>query len=259
MPIDWIKSHPGYAVFAALWIVALALRQVLDERASRPRLPLPAWIATLLTLAGGAVLLTGIRGGLAATLGYAFDFRRFLRRSQVAVAAAAGARMVPRKETDAREALLHTEQKLHLHIEQTPLGRHGAGPRGPPHGVEQRRGANFRFPARGGAREGFSAFDHPGIGPQRRPDDVGAAAQGRLGARADARERDPGRAADPVRVEQHPDPGFERADHRHLIALRGHYREASRGAGDREPRGLPPVQSEPGDAILRGGGAGLFQ
>jgi PAS domain S-box-containing protein len=121
MPIDWIRSHPGYAVFAALWIVALALKQALEERASRPRLPLPAWIATLLTLAGGAVLLTGIRGGLAGALGYLL-ISALLAAVQVAVAAAAGARVASRKETEAREALLHTEQKLHLHIEQTPLG-----------------------------------------------------------------------------------------------------------------------------------------
>jgi PAS domain S-box-containing protein len=121
MPIDWIKSHPGYAVFAALWIAALAFRKAGKARDDGFGLTLARWAIVLLTLAAGAVLLSRVPGGLGSVTVYVV-ISGLLAAMETGTTAVAGAIEARRKEKEAREALLHTEQKLHLHIEQTPLG-----------------------------------------------------------------------------------------------------------------------------------------
>jgi len=122
MLIEWIKSHPGYAVFAALWIAALAFRQVWKARgATKSGRVLAGWIVSLLTLAAGAALLTRAPGGLESLLVYLM-VSGLLVLTEAGTVAIAEAQENRRKEKEARETLLHVEQKLHLHIEQTPLG-----------------------------------------------------------------------------------------------------------------------------------------
>src|SRR5271155_1726247 len=70
MPIDWFKSHPGFTVFAALWIVALALKQVVKKRDAGFGFTLAKWIVVFLTLAAGAVLLSRVQSALPSLMGY---------------------------------------------------------------------------------------------------------------------------------------------------------------------------------------------
>ena len=121
MPIDWIENHPGYTVFAAVWIAALVFKQVGKMRCTGPGFTSTGWIISFLTLAAGAVLLSGLPSGLPSLVLYLL-VSGLLVATGIDTAALADARDNQRKEKEAREALLHTEQKLHLHIEQTPLG-----------------------------------------------------------------------------------------------------------------------------------------
>jgi two-component system cell cycle sensor histidine kinase/response regulator CckA len=121
MPIDWIKSHPGYAAFAALWIAMLAVRQVAKLRRGRPGPVVAKWIAIILTLAAGAALAGYVPHGPAMLLVYAV-ISGLLAAAEIGLTSHAAAQESLRAEKDSMEALLHTEQKLHLHIEQTPLG-----------------------------------------------------------------------------------------------------------------------------------------
>jgi PAS domain S-box-containing protein len=67
------------------------------------------------------LLVTTIPHGLTVPLIYVL-LSAMMVTAEVAVSAATEAHASSIGEADAMEALLHTEQKLHLHIEQTPLG-----------------------------------------------------------------------------------------------------------------------------------------
>jgi len=121
MPIDWIKSHPGYTVFAAFWIAALAFRQFGKARGAGFGFTLARWVIVISTLIAGAVLVSGAPAGLGRILVY-LVISGLVVAMETGTTAVAEACENRRKENDAREALLHTERKLHLHIEQTPLG-----------------------------------------------------------------------------------------------------------------------------------------
>ncbi|MGA3170659.1 MAG: PAS domain S-box protein [Chthoniobacteraceae bacterium] len=121
MPIDWTKSHPGFTVFAALWIVALVLKQFLGKRDAGTGLTLGKWGVIVFSLAAGSVLLSSLNGFLATILGY-LVISGLLVATEYCAGAMARARVLEREDARTQEILLHTEQKLHLHIEQTPLG-----------------------------------------------------------------------------------------------------------------------------------------
>jgi PAS domain S-box-containing protein len=121
MPIDWIKSNPGFVVFALLWIAALGFRQFLKSRRGRSHFAIIRWVAVFLTLIAGAALVRSVPHGLPVLLAYIVIFA-LLAACEIAVTAFAEARAGLLGESDAMESLLHTEQKMHLHIEQTPLG-----------------------------------------------------------------------------------------------------------------------------------------
>ena len=121
MPIDWIKSHPGYAVFAGLWIIALAFRQVKNARGPRSDLALTAGIVFVLALTTGGFLISHAPTGLESALVYVL-VSGLMVATEATRAALPKVHEIQTKEKKTREALLHTEQKLHLHIEQTPLG-----------------------------------------------------------------------------------------------------------------------------------------
>ena len=121
MLIDWITSHPGYTAFAALWIVALLVRKFAKMRCSRSSYPAAEWTVVILTLAGGGVLIDCVTHGPAEALVYVMA-STIIALTEVCVVARAEAEAVNLRETEAADTLLHTQQKLHLHIEQTPLG-----------------------------------------------------------------------------------------------------------------------------------------
>ena len=121
MPIDWFKSHPGFTVFAGLWIAVFACMQVGKKRGPGSGLTLAAWIVLFLTLGAGAVLLASVPAGPASMAGYVL-ISALLAATEMGTSALAQARENARMEMETREALLQTERKLHLHIEQTPLG-----------------------------------------------------------------------------------------------------------------------------------------
>jgi PAS domain S-box-containing protein len=121
MPIDWIKSHHGYVVFAALWIAALAFRQVLEQRRGRGGFAIAKWTLFLLTLIAGGALGAAVPHGSAILLVFAV-ISGLLALLELGAAALVERRASERAEAEAMDALLHTEQKLRLHIEQTPMG-----------------------------------------------------------------------------------------------------------------------------------------
>jgi PAS domain S-box-containing protein len=119
--MDWITSHPGYTVFAALWIVALALRQVLKGSGGGFVFGLAKWVVIFLALVSGAELVSQLPSDLDHWLPLAL-VSVLLVATECGAASLAVAQEQLRKEKEARESLLHTEKKLNLHIEQTPLG-----------------------------------------------------------------------------------------------------------------------------------------
>ena len=121
MPIDWIKSHPGYVAFAVLWIAAFAARKFARMRRDQSGSTTLKWTLVVSTLITGAVLNACMPHGAAALLAYVAT-SGVLAAIEIAFTAHAEANASQRCEADAVETLLHTEQKLHLHIEQTPLG-----------------------------------------------------------------------------------------------------------------------------------------
>jgi len=121
MPIDWIKSHHGYTVFAALWIVALAVLQLVKMRRGQSGTQMAKWIAVLLALGLGGALATCVQPGPGIILIFCV-ISGVIAAVEITSTAFAEGREGTRGEAEAMEALLHTEQKLHLHIEQTPLG-----------------------------------------------------------------------------------------------------------------------------------------
>ena len=121
MPIDWIKSHYGYVAFAILWIVVLAARQASQSRAAKPGPVASKWTIAILTLIAGAALSSFVTG-LAGLILVCLAISGLLAAGEIALSAFAEAREAARCEAEAMDAILHTEQKLHLHFEQTPLG-----------------------------------------------------------------------------------------------------------------------------------------
>jgi two-component system cell cycle sensor histidine kinase/response regulator CckA len=121
MPIEWIKSHPGYAAFAALWIAALLARKFAKMRCCRSNHPVAEWTVVVLTLAAGGVLIDCVPPGPAVALIFVIT-SVLIALTEIAVTALAERESSRRCEAEAVNTLLHTEQKLHLHIEQTPLG-----------------------------------------------------------------------------------------------------------------------------------------
>jgi PAS domain S-box-containing protein len=121
MPIDWIKSHHGYAVFAALWIAALAFRQFFELRRGRGGRAILKWILLLAALIAGGALASAMPHGPATVLIYGV-ISALIVATEIATSAFAEAQKSVRGEAETMDALLHTEQKLRLHIEQTPMG-----------------------------------------------------------------------------------------------------------------------------------------
>jgi PAS domain S-box-containing protein len=119
--MDWIKSHPGYIAFAFLWIIALAARQASKSRGVQPIPVLAKWGAIAGILAAGACLVSCVNGIIGFSLILVL-ISALLAVIEITVKAISEAREGLRCEAEAMEALLHTEQKLHLHFEQTPLG-----------------------------------------------------------------------------------------------------------------------------------------
>ena len=121
MPIEWITSHPGYAAFAALWIAVLLARKFAKMRCSQSRYPAAEWTVIVLTLAAGGVLIDCVPHGPAVALVYIIT-STLIALTELCVAARGEAEASRRCEEETATTLLHTQQKLHLHIEQTPLG-----------------------------------------------------------------------------------------------------------------------------------------
>jgi PAS domain S-box-containing protein len=115
--MDWIRNDPVYAVFAAVWIATLIFRQVQKRRETGFRDALAKWIVIVLALIAGAVLAAQLPAGVGF---WSVLVLVSVLLAAIDISAASGA--VVRKEKETAEKLLHTEQKLHLHIEQTPLG-----------------------------------------------------------------------------------------------------------------------------------------
>jgi PAS domain S-box-containing protein len=128
MPIDWITNHPGYVAFAVLWILALAARKFAKMRCSRSRHPAAEWTLILLTLAAGGMLIDDAPNQVAAALVYGIASAVIVLTELFVVAQAdyfvvqAEMENCRKTEKESADNLLHTRQKLHLHIEQTPLG-----------------------------------------------------------------------------------------------------------------------------------------
>ena len=120
MPTDWIQRHPGFTAFALLWIVALALRQFLIKREVGAGSVLCKWVVILMALASGGFLVTSLHG--TAALVVSLIISALLTTIELAADAFAAAAVSQSLEKATTDALVHTEQKLHLHIEQTPLG-----------------------------------------------------------------------------------------------------------------------------------------
>ena len=121
MPIVWFQSHPAFLVFAAAWIAALALRQALKPVAATPRLCIARWLLVLATLSAASLLLAAIPPGPPALLAYLLT-SALLLTIDLAVSARAQNCATRLLGQQAHESLLLTQQKLHLHIEQTPMG-----------------------------------------------------------------------------------------------------------------------------------------
>jgi two-component system, cell cycle sensor histidine kinase and response regulator CckA len=121
MPIDWIRSHIGYAAFAVLWIIVLVARQFSKSRGTRRGQVTTKWIAFAATLIVGGALASFV-DSLPAVILICVFVSALVVAIEVAVTAFAEAREGLRCESEAMDALLHTEQKLHIHFEQTPLG-----------------------------------------------------------------------------------------------------------------------------------------
>jgi len=121
MPIDWIKSHYGYVAFAILWIIALAARQSLKARGVRSGSAALKWAIFIVTLALGAALASYAGHGPALLLIFAL-ISGLLAVTEVCSVALTEANEGLRCEAEAMDSLLNTEQKLHIHLEQTPLG-----------------------------------------------------------------------------------------------------------------------------------------
>jgi len=121
MPIDWIKSHPGYTVFAALWIATLAFTQLRRARGAGLGFLFAPWAIILPALGAGAVLLSSVPPGPGSAIIYAV-VSALLATTQICAASVIVARGRVAKEKEISECLRHTRQKLHLHIEETPLG-----------------------------------------------------------------------------------------------------------------------------------------
>jgi PAS domain S-box-containing protein len=120
MPIDWIKSHVVYLAFAILWIIALAARQSLKSRGARAGSLALKWAVFAVTLAAGGVLASTLHGP--ALLLVLALVSGLLAATEICTVALDEAREGLRCEADAMDSLLNTEQKLHIHMEQTPLG-----------------------------------------------------------------------------------------------------------------------------------------
>ncbi|HEX4084538.1 MAG TPA: PAS domain S-box protein [Chthoniobacteraceae bacterium] len=108
-------------MFAALWLVALALAQVRNARRAGGLAAAVRWTVIFLTLAAGGIIVAGIASvpGQAAVC---VVVSGLLAAIELACRTTAKSAEATAKENAARERLLHMEQKLHLHIEQTPLG-----------------------------------------------------------------------------------------------------------------------------------------
>ncbi len=164
-----------------------------------------------------------------------------------------------RAEAEAMEALLHTEQKLHLHIEQTRMGVMELDLEG--RLIEWNTAAERIF---GYSRDEVIGKDFRTlIVPEASRKDVEA-----VGRRCSRAPPDQGHMSENVTRDGRiilcewsnaPIRDTHGQDHRRFIPVRGHHREAPRRPGDREPRRLPALQSQPGDAILRGRRTRLFQ
>src|SRR5580658_8717918 len=105
MPIDWTKSQSGFAVFAALWIVALALKQFLGKRDAGTGVTLGKWTAILLSLAAGAALLASLDGFLATIFGYLI-ISGILVAIECCAGALARAEVLERDEARTQQVLL---------------------------------------------------------------------------------------------------------------------------------------------------------
>jgi two-component system cell cycle sensor histidine kinase/response regulator CckA len=121
MPIDWIMSHPGYVAFATLWIAVLLARKFAKMRCSRSTHPVAEWTVVVLTLAAGGLLLDCVTRGPAAALVYVMT-STLIALTELFVTTRAETEASRRRQAETANTLLHTEQKLHLHIEETPLG-----------------------------------------------------------------------------------------------------------------------------------------
>jgi two-component system cell cycle sensor histidine kinase/response regulator CckA len=121
MPIDWIKSHYGYVAFAILWIIALAARQSLKTRATKAGSAALKWAIFIGTLALGAALASYADQEPALVLVFVV-ISGLLAATEICSVALVEAAEGLRCEADAMDSLLNTEQKLHIHLEQTPLG-----------------------------------------------------------------------------------------------------------------------------------------
>ena len=119
--MDWITSHLGYTAFAALWIAALAFRQVRTPRGGGFGPAVARWLIIFLALIAGGLLISQLPFELDHWVPLAL-ISLLLAATELGTTSLAVAHEQLVKEKDARESLLHTEQKLHLHIEQTPLG-----------------------------------------------------------------------------------------------------------------------------------------
>jgi two-component system cell cycle sensor histidine kinase/response regulator CckA len=121
MPTDWIKSHPGYVVFVAIWIAALAYRQAQRTRGQGLGVFVTPWVLILSALVAGGLLLSTVPSGSGEILVYGI-VSALLAALEMGLETFATASEHAGKEKAASESLAHTQQKLHLHIEQTPLG-----------------------------------------------------------------------------------------------------------------------------------------
>ena len=168
MPIDWIKSHPGYVVFASPLDRRARLPAGLEERAAAgPRVSRsPSGLSFLLTLIAGGAAACRRAAGLGNLLVFAMISGLLVALeigsppSAEAASERCAARRRPWKPSCTRE------QKLHLHIEQTPLGVMELDLEGRLIEWNTRRRTHLRVFPRGSHRQGLSRLDRPGIRPQ---------------------------------------------------------------------------------------------
>jgi len=129
MPIDWIESHTGFIVFAALWVAVLAFRQVVSKGDAGAGFTLGKWVIFLLALAAGGALMAGLPSGIESVLAYVV-ISGLLAATEAAAAGSARAREVKGREEETRTALEQKDEKLQLHLKQTPLGVMELDPQG---------------------------------------------------------------------------------------------------------------------------------